>query len=196
MVRCTNLPHSTIPCHKVFKLDEYPCKVKLASFLVPSDKFTMHLILQCDMFCRKMVRTYKRKSDRASYGAAALEQAIELVVEKKASLREASQATGVPFNTIRRKLMTGCSSGYSKPRQVIPSEMEEELASYLLGCSRMNYGLTTKETRQLAYGFASANSIEMPGAWKREECAGKDWLPRSFCSGKPTSPSENQKLQV
>ena len=121
-----------------------------------------------------MVRTYKRKSDRGSYGAAALEQAIELVVEKKASLREASQATGVPFNTIRRKLKTGCSSGYSKPQQVIPSEMEEELASYLLECSRMNYGLTTKETRQLAYGFASANTIEIPGSWKQEECAGKD----------------------
>ena len=153
---------------------QYDLFLRYVNIQVSSDKFTIHL--QCDMFCRKMAWTYKRKSGRVSYGAPALKQAIELVVEKKASLREASQATGVPFNTIRRKLMTGCSSGYSKPRQVIPSEMEQELASYLLECSRMNYGLTTKETRQLAYGFASANSIEMPGAWKREECAGKDWL--------------------
>ena len=68
------------------------------------------------MFCRKMVWTYKRKSDRGSYGAAALEQAVELVEKMKASLREASQATGVSFNTIRRKLKTGSLSGYSKPR--------------------------------------------------------------------------------
>ena len=69
------------------------------------------------MFCRKMVRTYKRKSDRGSYGAAALEQAVELVEKMKASLQEASQATGGLFNTIiGRKLKTGSLSGYSKPR--------------------------------------------------------------------------------
>ena len=121
-----------------------------------------------------MVRTYKRKSDRGAYGAAALEQAVELVEKMKASLQEASQATGVSFNTIRRKPKTGSPSGYSKPRQVIPSGMEEELTSYLLECSRMNYGLTIRKTRKLAYGFASANTIEIPGSWKQEECAGKD----------------------
>lgn len=66
-----------------------------------------------------MVRNYKRKTDRASYGAEVLQQAIKLVKEKGSSIRDASKTTGVPFTTLRRvsKPESG-AGGYKNPGQV------------------------------------------------------------------------------
>lgn len=76
-----------------------------------------------------MVRTYKRKTDRASYGNEALQQAIKLVKEDKSSIRDASKTTGIPFSTLRRMVNSEpSSSGYKNPGQV-----REDYIRYIQG---------------------------------------------------------------
>ena len=62
--------------------------------------------------------------------------------------------------------------------QILPASFESELADYLKDCSLVNHGLSTKETREIAYSFAVTNNIKVPNNWKKRESATKDW-----CSG-------------
>ncbi|KAK2710067.1 hypothetical protein QYM36_013666 [Artemia franciscana] len=57
-------------------------------------------------------------------------------------------------------------------KKVFSSEMEE---SYILLSSRMNYGLTKKRTKKLAWEFAKANTLKYPKSWDDNEAAGEDW---------------------
>lgn len=61
------------------------------------------------------------------------------------------------------------------------SDKEEHvLKEYLLHASKLNYGLTTKATRNLAYQFAVANNIEIPENWSVNKTASYDWLKGYF----------------
>ena len=54
--------------------------------------------------------------------------------------------------------------------------MELKLGDYLQEASRLNYGLTPRETRQLAYKFAVANKLRVPPSWEKKKEAGVDWF--------------------
>ena len=60
----------------------------------------------------------------------------------------------------------------------MPASFESELADYLKDCSLVNHGLSTNETREIAYSFAVTNNIKVPNNWKKRERASEDW-----CSG-------------
>lgn len=47
---------------------------------------------------------------------------------------------------------------------------------YVLKSSRMFYGLSTRDIRQLAAGFARKMGIAMPQSWRVGGMAGKDWF--------------------
>lgn len=49
------------------------------------------------------------------------------------------------------------------------------LESYLLQSSKMNYGLTYKQTRILAYKYAVALN-KCPAQWQKNEIAGIEWM--------------------
>jgi len=104
----------------------------------------------------------------------------------KLSLRKAAQENGVSFQTLQRYVKkTRCNidaigessmkSNY-KHRLVFNENQENELASYVIKCSKMCYGRTTKDTRNLAYEMAHLNSIKIPANWHRTKMAGIDWL--------------------
>ena len=61
-------------------------------------------------------------------------------------------------------------------RSVFTSEEEMSLKDYLITSSKMNYGLSTKSTRQLAYEMAVINSKTFPQSWHNLKMAGEDWL--------------------
>ncbi|XP_065642713.1 uncharacterized protein LOC136074335 [Hydra vulgaris] len=61
-------------------------------------------------------------------------------------------------------------------RQVFTAEDEKSLSSYLLIASKMNYGLSTRSTRFLAYEFALKNNKICPSSWIKNKIAGIDWL--------------------
>ena len=79
--------------------------------------------------------------------------------------------------------------GYRKGCQVFSVEQESELASYLLQAGNIYYGLSTTETRKLAYEYAEVNVATVPQPWRDMKAAGEDWLYVT-----PISPLENLKL--
>ncbi|KAB0805686.1 hypothetical protein PPYR_02656 [Photinus pyralis] len=66
--------------------------------------------------------------------------------------------------------------GYKRNRQVLPDEMEIELAGYLIEQSKLYFGLSTKEVRRLAYEFAVKNNVPVRPNWVENEMASADWL--------------------
>ena len=49
----------------------------------------------------------------------------------------------------------------------------------------MNHGLTTTNTKQLTYSFATANNVSIPANWHQNEKASHDWL-NFFMKRNPT----------
>ena len=79
-----------------------------------------------------MVRTYHRKTARASWDIKQMELAAESVRSGDLSIREASAAFGVPKSTLerhknRRVLTPGCLGRF---RPTLDSQFEAELADY------------------------------------------------------------------
>lgn len=54
--------------------------------------------------------------------------------------------------------------------------MENDLAEYLIQQSKLYFGLSTKEVRQLAYEFLVKNKIEVRQNWIQNQMASSDWL--------------------
>ncbi|XP_030762940.1 uncharacterized protein LOC115887614 [Sitophilus oryzae] len=66
--------------------------------------------------------------------------------------------------------------GYKRTREVLPDDMESELAEYLLDRSKLYFGLSTKEIRRLAFEFAIKNNIVVRTNWTANQMASVDWL--------------------
>ena len=60
--------------------------------------------------------------------------------------------------------------------QVFDSDEEKAIEHYILHVSKMFYGLTKLQVRQLAYKFAKTKKIPMLKSWTVKEAAGEDWL--------------------
>nr|CAI5831887.1 unnamed protein product [Callosobruchus analis] len=86
-------------------------------------------------------------------------------VKGGASIRQTSIKYGIDRSTLRRyrlneeklKKFEQKNSQY-KQSQIFNTSEEKLLIEYLLTCSKMHYGLTRKQTIQLAFEFAKANS--------------------------------------
>mgnify|MGYP005984118437 CR=1 FL=1 len=66
--------------------------------------------------------------------------------------------------------------GYAKPSRIFSEEKAQELSKYVEDCSKVYYGLTTKDLRKLAYNLENVNRNKIPDSWKNKEIASKDWL--------------------
>lgn len=53
---------------------------------------------------------------------------------------------------------------------------EQSLVDYIQNVAKMNYGLTKKGVRNLAYKFAVANNKKRPQNWDGDKCAGEEWM--------------------
>jgi hypothetical protein len=129
------------------------------------------------------MRTYKRKSDRG-VEQSVMEDAAKMVSERHLSARAAAQQCGIPRTSLLRFLQrlktTGSTPtiGYRNGRQIFSDHDEKELADYILQAGRIYYGLSTTETRKLAFEYATANLSEsdIPSSWKEKKHSGQDWL--------------------
>lgn len=65
-------------------------------------------------------------------------------------------------------------------KQLFTEGEETQLVEYLIDCSNIVYGLTTRQTRNLAYEMAVQNKKEMPDSWEENKEAGRDWLSGSW----------------
>ncbi|KAB0802688.1 hypothetical protein PPYR_04874 [Photinus pyralis] len=121
--------------------------------------------------------TEQNKVSEETFRAACVE-----VLENNRSLCIVADEFNINFMTLQRYCkkvkddLPNPTVGYVKNRQVLPHAMEEELSNYLIECSKMYFGLSTKEVRRLGYEFAIKNDIRVHDGWRENKMASADWL--------------------
>ena len=130
-----------------------------------------------------MVRNYTRKTNRASYSDTAVYAAMKFVTDGH-SLREAEKKFGINYRTLSqylkvKKSKTKFCCQIRHARKILPANLEENLTEYAKKASKIFYGITYFDLRQLAYRLAVANNVRVPESWTTKELAGEDWL-KSF----------------
>lgn len=130
---------------------------------------------------------WKKKTNRTPASPSRMEKAVKEVVAG-AKLRATAKKYGLDKMTLRRYVVKfqqkGDEVAFSpnfKSSQLFSDDEESKLAKYLLDAARMNYGLTTTETRKFAYLYAVENGKKITENWKIHKAASRDWL-RGFMS--------------
>jgi hypothetical protein len=135
-------------------------------------------------FIFRMGRTKAEIRKKGGFTKDDMQMALALV-KHGVSMRKAAKDCKLAYPTLRRYVIKTKDNPQIRlvpnyeVNAVFSPDQETILVKYIEECALMFYGLTAKETRQLAYQMAVANSIKCPDTWARNEMAGKDWL-RSF----------------
>lgn len=127
-----------------------------------------------------------------------MKQAQKAVLSKSISLREAARSYNISRPTLQSRIrvlrkkktaeeirhLYNTDSGNESSEeealvtskytvnQVFTLPQEKELAAYIKKVSDLNYGLTYKQIRELAYEFATVLKCKMPSNWKTSKIAG------------------------
>ena len=112
------------------------------------------------------------------------DRAITAPPETQISIREACKVFNVKFATLIRHLNAFKVSGAEKfeykanydVKKVFTDEEEIKLVIYIKTVAKMNYGLSKKGVRELAYKFAVANKKNYPSTWDEHKLAGEEWM--------------------
>lgn len=157
--------------------------------LVHSETPLTHIFIpQSDRFniCLDMVRIKKPRKIGAT-SKEVMARAVKLVVEEHHSIRRAGEICEIKFQTLARYVKKARNEherggdienismvpNYAN-KQVFTEEHERMLAEYVINCSKMAYGLTTKGVRKLAYEFATLNNRTVPDSWRANKIAGSE----------------------
>ncbi|KAJ3661675.1 hypothetical protein Zmor_006062 [Zophobas morio] len=133
-----------------------------------------------------MPRTYKRKTNKASWTADGLQMAINSVTQAGVKIRQSAKMYNIPFSTLQIRLKKQqFASGPKLGRNSVFSEEEEQsIANHVKMMGKLFYGLTPKQLHRVAYDYAETNNI--PNTFnKTKRLAGKDWL-YNFLKRNPT----------
>lgn len=131
-----------------------------------------------------MPRLWKHKTNRIRKSNDEIKAAVQEVLNGS-SIREVSKHYSISYSALQRhvhkakNLPDGVTFEHQPNlciRQIFSPQQEQMLANYLKKCSRMHYGLTTAQTKQLAYKYAKALNVPVPEKWGDEESAGREWL--------------------
>ncbi|XP_050501719.1 uncharacterized protein LOC126881477 isoform X1 [Diabrotica virgifera virgifera] len=197
--RCEDLFHT--PNTK--KLDsERDVKLEIASTEIDHKKHcrsmkTAKLLSNIDTDTEnfKMVRTYKRKTNRCDIDEDDIKKAVNDVRTGTYSCRQAASIYNIKITTLLYRLKklknrrgeagdSGAeddddsqkfSSKYTS-RQVFTNSEELLLVEYLQKCCNLNYGLNYRQVRSLAYEYALKNNKKMPKEWETNKLTGRDWI--------------------
>ena len=128
-----------------------------------------------------MVRVYKRKTDRGSYGATNLAGALQ-AISNGLSINRASEEFGVPQRTLRRhrdkQVVHPGKQIFGRGKSFLPLEIELHLKEHVIKMQRRFYGLRIHDLRHLAFDLCEKAKISHPFN-KKTKMAGKDWV-RNF----------------
>ncbi|CAG5025168.1 unnamed protein product [Parnassius apollo] len=131
--------------------------------------------------------THRRKFTKRD-----LEQATSISeIQGGASIRKTAIKYEIDRTTLRRYHVCGEATlnkieekgGQYKSSQIFDNR-EKQLVKYLLIYSKIHYGLTRKQSMQLAFDYALANNKKIPQSWTNNDSAGKDWF-RGFLARNP-----------
>ncbi|KAA0721632.1 hypothetical protein E1301_Tti024293 [Triplophysa tibetana] len=145
-----------------------------------------------------MVRTYKRKTKRASTTPDMMLKAVRQVLVFKKTIRAAAEEFGINYRTLARYCTKipreevegdaehpSCTVGFIGARQVFNPESETELISCISRASDIYYSLPPKAIRKLSYQLAKRHQLHMPASWRENKQASADWF-TAFLKRHPT----------
>lgn len=137
-----------------------------------------------------------------------MKKAVEAVTAEdeadRLSYRQACTLFGVKKTTLvdqvrKFRRQSGENAYEYKPnfdnKRVFTDEEELSLVNYVEKVAKMNYGLTKKKIRKLAYKFAVANQKKYPETWNEEEIAGVSWI-RLFMKRRSLTVRKPEKLSL
>lgn len=134
-----------------------------------------------------MPRNRQRKTEIGLHTEEQMRNALNMIVEGQ-TIRAVSKLTKIPFTTLQRYYKKLSNSLAQDPtssisltpnyavRKIFTSTQEKAIADYIIKCSQMFYGLTTIDSRKLAYEMAMLNNIQVPQKWHDTKLAGVEWL--------------------
>lgn len=148
----------------------------------------VHDVNYCGLF--QVVPTMPRSKTgkkREPIDHEALKNAIKAVCaegEEKISIRQSCKVFNIKFTALVRHLAAFKNSGKNdfqynvnyELKKVFSEEEELSLVEYINKVAKMNYGLTKKGIRILAFKFAVANKKNRPVNWDEEKIAGEEWM--------------------
>ena len=116
-----------------------------------------------------------------------MKKAVEAVTgppEKSISVRVACRVFNVKFATLVWHLnafkISGAINFENKAsydvKKMFTDEEELKLVDYIKTIAKMNYDLSKKQVRELAYKFAMVNKKRFPFTWKESKIAGEGWI--------------------
>lgn len=124
----------------------------------------------------------KEGKKRSKPIAANVLAAAKRVLEDGVKVREAARECQVARTTLQRYL--AFQDGRPNPEafftrcavwSVFTKDEELQLVNYLLQSSKMHYGLSRKEVRNLAFEYAKLNGKAYPATWEQHGQAGEKW---------------------
>lgn len=126
----------------------------------------------------------KNKRKRTPVDVDKLTNAIKLIKEKKITSFGASTHFGIPRTTLRRHLKHCMETGENVSnlhenlavKKVFDREDERSLVDYIKDAAHLQFGLTLKDVKILAYQFAKVNGKKYPPSWDNNKMAGDYWL--------------------
>lgn len=123
-----------------------------------------------------MVRTYIRKTSRASYSEETARTVIEKISCGELSKRQAFLQYGIPRSTLakRMKNIEHTPTSLGRFKRVFDAAQEDEICHYAIEMQRRFYGLSLHDLRSLAFQLAERNGIDHPFSTE-DKLAGKDW---------------------
>lgn len=130
------------------------------------------------------MRNRSRQTTRGSVSSDRMRDAAQAVIDGK-SLCATAKDCEIPKATLSRYVRKMRQNGphesirftpHYNVRQIFTETEENMLSEYLLTASKLNHGLSPKETRVLAFQFATDNDKALPNSWILNQKAGVDWL--------------------
>ena len=131
-------------------------------------------------FAEKMVRLYKRVSNRKSWTPESLNAAIE-AVRSGSTKNNAAIVHGVPRQTLRKYLLLdeqdvrAGNHSLGRFETFFTVQQEKELVQYVLAMKVTLYGVTSRKIHSLAYQLAVLKRIKHSFI-DDSQLAGRDWL--------------------
>ncbi|XP_072949708.1 uncharacterized protein mod(mdg4) isoform X1 [Epargyreus clarus] len=129
-------------------------------------------------------RRKKKKKKRTPINMNNLTNAIKTIKQNKITILGASKLFGIPLTTLRRHLKHCLEIGEDVSKlhenlavkQVFDRTEERSLVEYLKDVALLQFGLTHKDVKILAYQFAKANGNKYPKSWDTNKMAGDCWM--------------------
>ena len=147
-------------------------------------------IIERQSYENKMVRNYKRKTDRGSaleevMKAAAADVANGKLITKAAADHGVNQITLSRYITRQRDAASRNRDehkplyGYrnvSDAKRIFATKQEVELSSHAKELANQFHGLSAAKLQALAYEFATQNGMKIPQSWHSKKQAGRPTL--------------------